>query len=480
MSVRVRFAPSPTGLLHVGGVRTALYNWLFARHHGGTAVLRIEDTDREREAAGAIEQIQRSLDWLGLDFDESPTRGGAAGPYLQSERMDRYRAAVEQLLESGHAYRCYQTADELTAAREAARDGDDPAAPTRHHRDLTQGQIAAYEAEGRTAVIRFRIPLEGETVIEDLVRGPVVFEHRLLGDTVLLRGDGAPTYQLANPLDDMAMGITHVIRGEDLLPSAPRQRLLVEALGGTFPQTAHLAMILGTDRKRLSKRHGAANVEDFRAAGYNPDALVNYLALLGWSWDDETEIMTRAELVERFTLDRVNPAPAVFDHQKLAWMNGVYLRALSDEAYATALSAYLAEQASPLATHPRLAETVPLVQEKLADLSEFDALAGSLLDERPADEAAWEQIAAGERSAEILSAAIARLEAVDAFDASAVEEVLRGLCDELDLKPRRAFPPIRVAISGSTVSPGLFEAIAFLGRDAALGRLREARARLGS
>ncbi|MFM9124070.1 MAG: glutamate--tRNA ligase, partial [Actinomycetota bacterium] len=232
MSVRVRFAPSPTGFLHVGGVRTALYNWLFARHHGGTAVLRIEDTDTERETAGAIEQIQRSLDWLGLDFDESPATGGPHGPYRQSERMVRYRDAVERLLEAGHAYRCFQTAEELEAARERARHTDDPAAPTRLHRDLSHEQVARFAAEGRPAIIRFRTPLEGETVVEDLVRGRIAFEHRLLGDTVLMRGDGGPTYQLANPLDDLEMGITHVIRGEDLLPSTPRQRLLVEALGG--------------------------------------------------------------------------------------------------------------------------------------------------------------------------------------------------------------------------------------------------------
>ncbi|MEY4227199.1 MAG: hypothetical protein RL190_1956, partial [Actinomycetota bacterium] len=356
MSVRVRFAPSPTGFLHVGGVRTALYNWLFARHHGGTAVLRIEDTDTERETAGAIEQIQRSLDWLGLDFDESPATGGPHGPYRQSERMERYHAAVERLLESGHAYRCYQTPDELEAARERARHTDDPAAPTRLHRDLTQEQEARFAAEGRPAIIRFRTPLEGETVVEDLVRGRIAFEHRLLGDTVLLRGDGAPTYQLANPLDDMEMGITHVIRGEDLLPSTPRQRLLVEALGGTFPQTAHLSMILGADRKRLSKRHGAASVEEFREAGYVPQALVNFLALCGWSWDAETEIMSLDELVERFSLERVNPAPAVFDHEKLAWMNGAYLRALDQEGYAAALRAHLADGDSPLAAAERLDE----------------------------------------------------------------------------------------------------------------------------
>ena len=476
MTVRVRFAPSPTGFLHVGGVRTALYNWLFARHHGGSAVLRIEDTDAEREAAGAIDQIQRSLDWLGLDFDESPAAGGAHGPYRQSERAERYRAAVDRLLEEGLAYRCYQTADELEAARAAARETDDPAAPTRLHRELTRAQIAQFEAEGRPEVVRFRTPLEGETVVEDLVRGTIAFEHRLLGDTVLLRGGGAPTYQLANPLDDMEMGITHVIRGEDLLPSTPRQRLLVEALGGTFPATAHLSMILGPDRSRLSKRHGAASVEEFRAAGYVPQALVNYLALLGWSWDGETEIMTRDELVERFSLDRVNPAPAVFDHQKLAWMNGAYLRALDEGAYAAALAAHLEDAASPLAGAPRLAELVPLVREKLGALGEFDGLVGSLLDDRDPDPAAWERLTGDADAARVLDAATAALGGLEPFSAEAVEAALRGVCDELGLKPKQAFGPIRIAIAGSGVAAGLYESIAFVGRDEALRRLARARA----
>ena len=479
MSVRVRFAPSPTGFLHVGGVRTALYNWLFARHHGGTAVLRIEDTDTERETAGAIEQIQRSLDWLGLDFDESPATGGPHGPYRQSERMERYHAAVERLLQSGHAYRCYQTPDELEAARERARHTDDPAAPTRLHRDLTQEQEARFAAEGRPAIIRFRTPLEGETVVEDLVRGRIAFEHRLLGDTVLLRGDGAPTYQLANPLDDMEMGITHVIRGEDLLPSTPRQRLFVEALGGTFPQTAHLSMILGSDKKRLSKRHGAASVEEFREAGYVPQALVNFLALCGWSWDAETEIMSLDELVERFSLERVNPAPAVFDHEKLAWMNGAYLRALDREAYAAALRAHLADGDSPLAAAERLDELVPLVQEKLGALGEFDALVGSLLDEREPDAEAWSRLAADERAGQVIDAATAALTGLEPFDAEAVEGALRGVCEALDMKPRQAFQPIRVAIAGSTVAAGLYESIAFLGRDESLRRLARARAAAG-
>ena len=475
MTVRVRFAPSPTGFLHVGGVRTALYNWLFARHHGGTAVLRIEDTDAERETAGAIEQIQRSLDWLGLDFDESPRLGGAHGPYLQSERSERYREAVERLLAEGHAYRCYQTPEELEAARAAARHTDDPAAPTRLHRELTQEQISRFAAEGRPAVIRFRTPLDGETVVEDLVRGRIAFEHRLLGDSVLMRGDGAPTYQLANPLDDLAMGITHVIRGEDLLPSTPRQKLLVEALGGAFPQTAHLSMILGPDKKRLSKRHGAASVEEFRAEGYLPEALVNFLALLGWSWDGETEIMGLDELIERFSLDRVNPAPAVFDHQKLAWMNGAYLRALPETRYAEALAAHLADDGSPLAGDPRLPELVPLVREKLGALGEFDGLVGSLLDDRAPDPDAWARLRGDANAPAVLDAASAALGALMAFTPEAVEAALRGVGDRLELKPKQAFAPIRIAISGSAVSAGLFESIAFLGRDEAVRRLQRAR-----
>lgn len=476
MTVRVRFAPSPTGFLHVGGVRTALYNWLFARHHGGVTVLRIEDTDTERETVGAIEQIQRSLDWLGLDFDESPRVGGPNGPYLQSERAERYQAAVDQLLEQGLAYRCYQTPEELEAARTAARHTDDPAAPTRLHRDLTAEQISRFEAEGRPAIIRFRTPLEGETVIEDLVRGRVAFEHRLLGDTVLMRGGGAPTYQLANPLDDMAMGITHVIRGEDLLPSTPRQKLLIEALGGTFPTTAHLSMILGPDKKRLSKRHGAASVEEFREQGYLPHALVNFLALLGWSWDGETELMSIDELIERFSLERVNPAPAVFDHQKLAWMNGAYLRELPVDTYAAALDAHLLDAESPLAGNARIGELVPMVQEKLGAFGEFDALAGSLLIDRDPDPVAWEKLQADENAPKVLDAAITMLGAASIFTPEAIESALRSICDLLGLKPKNAFTPIRIAITGSTVAPGLYESIAFLGRDESLARLQRARA----
>ena len=439
------------------------------------AVVLLEQ-DQPREG---VEWLQRALE---SDPRCAPAHYNLANVMRASgrreEAVQHYQAAVDRLLAQGDAYRCYQTAEELEVARAEARQTDDPALPTRLHRDLTAEQIASFEAEGRPAVIRFRTPLEGETVIDDLVRGQVVFEHRLLGDTVLMRGGGRPTYQLANPLDDLAMGITHVIRGEDLLSSTPRQRLLVEALGGTFPQTAHLSMILGADKKRLSKRHGAASVEEFREAGYLPEALVNFLALCGWSWDGETELMSVAELVERFSLERVNPAPAVFDHEKLAWMNGQYLRALDTAAYAAALRSYLEDAGSPLAAAARLDELVPVVQEKLGAFGEFDALVGSLLESREPDPESWQKLLNDEHAARIIDAAITSLSALSAWTVENVESALRAVCEELEMKPRQAFLPIRIAIAGSTVAAGLYESIAFLGSEASLARLQHARAAL--
>jgi glutamyl-tRNA synthetase len=478
MTVRVRFCPSPTGYLHVGGVRTALYNWLFARHVGGIAVLRIEDTDTGREVEGAIEQIQRSLEWLGLDFDESPGAGGAYGPYLQSERLDLYRSLVDRLIAAGMAYPCYQSADELEVARAAARDTDDPAAPTRAHRELTAGQVAQFAAEGRIPVIRFRMPLDGATEVTDLVRGTVRWEHRLLGDHVLVKADGMPTYQLANPADDMLQGMTHVIRGDDLLSSTPRQKILIETLGGSYPLTAHLPQILGHDRKRLSKRHGAASVEDFRAAGIIPEALVNYLALVGWSYDETTEIMSVAELVERFTLERVNAAPGIFDTEKLQWMNGMYLRGLESADYGRRLRAFLADRGSPLAGRSELETAVPLVQDKIASLAEFEPFAGFLFTPVVYDEASWEALAATPQADVLLGAMAGALDELASWDAAAVEAALRSVAEAAGLKPRVAFLPPRVAISGRTISPGLFESIALLGRDEAVARLRAAAIRI--
>jgi glutamyl-tRNA synthetase len=344
---------------------------------------------------------------------------------------------------------------------------------------LTRARIAEYEASGRRPALRFRAPTEGETVIQDLVRGEVRWEHRLLGDHVLVRGDGLPTYQMANPVDDLDHAITHVIRGDDLLPSTPRQRLLLEALGADYPVTAHLAMILGPDKKRLSKRHGAASVEEFREAGYLPEAVVNYLALLGWSYDETTELMTRDELVERFTIERVNPAPAVFDHQKLQWMNGVYLRGLDPGEYGDRLRAYLQERGSPLAECQGLEAAAPLVQEKIGALGEFEDFAGFLFRPVVYEPEAWKRLAAIPEAAALLGAAAEALEAIDgAFGNEPVEAALRGVVERLGLKPRVAFTPLRVAITGRTVSPGLFESIALLGREESLSRIRAARAHL--
>ncbi|HEY1479902.1 MAG TPA: glutamate--tRNA ligase, partial [Gaiellales bacterium] len=295
-ALRVRFCPSPTGLLHVGGVRTALYNWLYARRRNGVLVLRIEDTDEARENPEAIEQIQRSLRWCGLDWDEGPGIGGPHAPYLQSERRPLHLAVVEQMLADGAAYRCYCTPDELEAERREAQAAGRPTVYSRKCRGLDADARAALEAEGRRAAIRLAIPDEGEVVIDDLVRGEIRFENALLGDHVIVRSDGVPTYNLVNPLDDAAMGITHVIRGDDLLPSTPRQVHVYNAIGAEIPRFAHLSMILGPNRQRLSKRDGAASVEQLRDAGYLPEAVVNYLALLGWSLDGERELFTLDEL----------------------------------------------------------------------------------------------------------------------------------------------------------------------------------------
>jgi glutamyl-tRNA synthetase len=479
-ALRVRFCPSPTGLLHVGGVRTALYNWLYARRRSGVMVLRIEDTDEARENPEAIEQIQRSLRWCGLDWDEGPGVGGPHEPYLQSERRPLHLAAVERMLADGAAYRCYCTPAELEAERKEAQLAGRPTVYSRKCRSLTDDERAALEAEGRRPAIRLAIPDEGEIVIDDLVRGEIRFENALLGDHVIVRSDGIPTYNLVNPLDDAAMGITHVIRGDDLLPSTPRQIHVYRAIGAEVPRFAHLSMILGPNRQRLSKRDGAASVEQLRDAGYLPEAVVNYLALLGWSLDGERELFSLGELAGLFSLERVNPAPAVFDHQKLLWMNGVHLRALSQEALAERLVTFLRETGSPLADQPgRVAEAAPLVHEKIATLAEFEPYAKFLFGPVEIEPEALERLRGNDRADEVLAGAEAALAGLEPFDPEQIEQVLRALCETLGMKPKAVFAPIRIALCGRTVAPGLFESAALLGRDEVLTRLAGARALLG-
>jgi glutamyl-tRNA synthetase len=417
MPARVRIAPSPTGLLHIGTARTALFNWLFARHEGGEFRLRIENTDTSREVAEAVDQIQQSLRWLGLDWD---------GPHtFQLDRMDDCRRVAEELLAAGKAY----------------------------------------EDEG---AIRFRMPDEGVTAWDDAVRGRVEFRNENLADLVIVRSDGRPTYNFASPLEDVWDGITHVIRGDDHVSNTPTQLNVIRAVGGDVPVYAHVPMIFGMDGKKLSKRHGATGVEEFRAAGYLPEALLNFLALLGWAPDGETTIMSREELIERFSLERVSPSPAQFDYQKLDWMNGVYLRELPPDELAHRLLLWLGENGYDWDAE-LVARAAPLVQEKIARLSEFPGFAGFLFHEVEPEAADLDG------GAPMLAAAEEALASLEPFDAPAIEAALRATAEGLGLKPRQAFQPIRVAVTGSKVSPGLFESIELLGRETTLGRLRAAR-----
>jgi glutamyl-tRNA synthetase len=417
VSVRVRFAPSPTGFLHIGGVRTALFNWLFARRHGGTFLLRIENTDRSREVEESVDQIQRSLSWLGLDWDEEVA--------FQLARLGRHQEVARALLEEGKAY----------------------------------------EDEG---AVRFRMPDDGTTVWTDAIRGRIEYPNEKLEDVVLLRSDGRPTYNFAAPVDDMDSGITHVIRGEDHVPNTPKQIRILAALGAEPPVFAHVPNVFGMDGRKLSKRHGAVSVEDFRAEGYVPDALVNYLALLGWSLDETTTIIGRDALVRHFTLERVSPSPAKFDYAKLEWMNGVYLRALVPDAYADALVGYLGERGYGW-DEERVRLAAPLVQEKIAKLGDFPRFAGFLFGPVEPDRGALDGA-----DPRILAEASEALARVEPFRAESIEAELRSLAERLGLKPRQAFQPIRVAVTGSTVSPGLFESLELLGREETLARLSAA------
>ena len=415
MSVKVRMAPSPTGFLHIGGVRTFLFNWLFARQQGGECLLRIENTDTSREVAEAVDQIQESLRWVGIDWD---------GPVsFQLDTAERARGLAHELVEKGHAY----------------------------------------EDEG---AIRFRQPKEGTVSWVDAVRGEIEFRNELLPDLVIVRSDGRPTYNFVSPVDDILDRITHVIRAEDHVSNTPSQINILRALGADLPVYAHLPNINGDDGKKLSKRHGALSVEAFRDDGYLPAALMNFLALLGWSYDDKTTIMSRHELVERFTLERVVPSPAVLDYKKLDWMNGMYLRALQPDEYAHFLERWLREHGIDW-PQQRVFATAPLVQDKIEKFSQYPDFVRFLFEDVPPPEGV---------DGKVVAAAADRLAQLPTWEAGAIEEDLRGLVEELGEKPRTAFAPIRLAVTGSKISPGLFESLELLGRDESLRRLRAAAA----
>ncbi len=456
MSVKVRFAPSPTGYLHVGGARTALYNWLLARQQGGTFVLRIEDTDRERSTEGAIEQILDSLRWLELDWDE--------GPHRQSERAERYAEHLAALLESGAAYWDVATAEDVKRAKEGSGGAG------------YRGTPVAENTEG--AAVRLRVPDEGETVVNDVIRGAAGFENRLIDDFVIARSDRSPLYNFAVAVDDLEMGITHVVRGDDHLSNTPRQLLLLAALGAEPPVYAHLPLLYGPDGKPLSKRHGAVSVQEFRDAGYLPEAVRNYLALLGWGYDETTTFFDTGELIEHFRLERVSRSPAVFDEQKLRWMNGQYLRRMPVPELAQRVRDYLRMRGLPGADDPRLEQAVAAVQEKIATLGEFSSLAGFAFAPLEVDPTAWEKVMAKDGAAGTLAKVREALEEVEPFEEAGIERALRSVAQELDAKPGKVFQPLRVAITGKTVSAGVFESCALLGKQETLARIDASLARL--
>jgi glutamyl-tRNA synthetase len=469
--VRCRIAPAPTGYLHVGNARTALYNWLFARHHGGSFVLRIEDTDRKRSTEEAIAIVVDSLRWLGLDWDEGPEIGGPFGPYRQTERLAVYEEATERFLQQDRAYFCYCTPEELEDRRRAAlKRGETPGYDGRC-RNLSPQERRAFEAEGRPRAVRFAMSAVDITV-HDLIRGDAHFPASDLRDFVIMRSDGTPTYLLAAAVDDVKMEMTHVIRGEDLLPSTPRQLQIIEALGASPPAYAHLPLIVGPDRQPLSKRHGSVAVEWFKEQGFLPEALVNYLALLGWSYDETTTFFTLEDLVKKFDLSRVSHNAAAFDLQKLKWMNGHYIREADDGRLAELLTdALRVDGRNPEPDVVR--QAVPSVKERMPTIQEGAALLPFLFtDEIVPDDRARKML--GPDRADYLKEVASRLEAIEDWDAEEIERILRALQAERGLSSNQAFQPVRAAVTGRLVSPPLFESLALLGKERALARIRAA------
>jgi glutamyl-tRNA synthetase len=447
--MRLRFAPSPTGALHIGGARTALFNWLLARHFGCELVLRIEDTDRERSTPENVEQILDALRWLELDWDE--------GPILQTDRSERHREVLAALLETGHAYRSGATAEDVKAYKEA------------------HGAERGFRGEpGAEGAVRLRVPADGATVVDDVIRGPTSFEHVHMDDAVIARADDSVLYNFAVAIDDLDAGITHVVRGEDHMSNTPKQQLVMEAAAAAgvtsapLPRFAHLPLLHGPDGKKLSKRHGAASVQELREAGYLPEAVRNYLALLGWGAGDDTTVLSTEELIERFTLDRVSRNPARFDEVKLKWLNGVHIRSLPVGELTRRLEAFTGRE--------ELGELARISQEKIHTLADFWPLAGALRD-GPGDDPKARERWLGPEGRQALADARSALEQAGDFDEASVGEALTAVVERRAVKPREVYQPLRVALSGGTVSPGIFESVALLGREETLRRIDSALAR---
>lgn len=497
MTVRVRFAPSPTGYLHLGGARTALFNWLFAKRKGGTFILRIEDTDKVRSTDEAVLAIIRGLEWLGMNWDEGPKitidrhkvvieEVGKHKPYFQMKRLELYRKYAEKLVQSGKAYRCYCLPEELEEMRKKAIQKKRPPKYDGRCRNLTAEDEKIYKEKGRKPVVRFKTPQEGVTEFEDIVRGKVSFQNNLLDDFVMLKSSGSPIYNFAVVVDDHEMEISHVIRGDDHISNTPRQILLYEALGWEKPQFAHVPMILGSDGSRLSKRHGATSLEYYENEGYLPEAMVNYLALLGWATEDSQQIFTREELKEKFSLERCAKSAAIFDLQKLLWMNGEYIRKMKPDELTFKAFPFIASEKEKLVEGKKyeeiedavkmvLTKSISLEQEKIKLLKDIPYLISYMLKEdlenKDYEEETKEKVLKVSGVKQILSDCRDRLARLEDFSEEKIEKEVRSYAKESGKKTGEVFHPIRVAVSGRTRGPGLFVLLSFLGKERVLKRI---------
>ena len=478
--VKVRFAPSPSGDLHVGNIRTALFDWAYARHTGGTFLFRIEDTDRSRVTDEYIAAAIDTLKWLGLTWDEGPEVGGANGPYLQSQRLDIYADWARKFIDQGDAYFCYCTPDELEARREAQRAANEAPGYDGKCRDLSPQEIKDYKEQGREAVVRMRMPA-GETTFHDEIRGDVTFDHKFVPDFVLVRGDGSPLYTLAVAVDDVMMGVTHILRGEDLLSSTPRQIRVYQAMGLAkvdYPLFAHLPFVMGQDNTKLSKRNGEVSIDWYRKAGYLPEAICNYLALLGWAPGDDRENITMKELTELFTIEKVNSSPARFDMKKLDAINGDKIRALTLDEFLAWTLPFMTNAGVISGSDQEIAlvrSALPIIQERIVTLGEIPQMLKFLFVKKfQVEEESIPKINDG-AAKEVLKRTLADLSPLQEWSHSEIEAVLRkSLIEEMGLKPRIAFGAVRIAVTGSTISPPLFESMELLGKTLCIERIESA------
>lgn len=487
MSVRVRYAPSPTGLQHIGGVRTALFNYFFAKSQGGKFILRVEDTDRERYSKESLQDLYETFKWLGIDWDEGPDKGGDYGPYIQSERINIYQEYAQRLVEEGKAYKCYCSSERLEALRaEQQKDKKSQQGYDRHCRNLSKSEQDEFESRSIKPVIRFKLPLEGKTVFSDVLLGDVKRKNTDISpDPVLLKSDGYPTYHLANVIDDHFMKISHIMRAQEWLPSGSLHVLLYEAFGWTPPKYCHLPMVMGKDGQKLSKRHGSTSLKDFITKGYLPEALINYVSLVGWSYDDSREFFTKQDLEKLFTLEKLNKAPGVFDYKKLDWFNGQYIRMLSDKDLKLKIIPFLhdakvTENPPTEKQNAMLDNLIPIVKERLKLLSDIVPMTAFLFSDildYPAQELIPKKRNA-EETVEILQKGKAIIEKMNKLDDEQLEKEFRILSETSTFKLGDLLAPLRVAVTGSRISPPLFASIRLLGLEKAITRIEKATVKL--